>query len=494
MKTSTKSVSCLTRILLLLPLFFLISQIFSPTQLQAQIYEPEGLNMPGAWNTWTNPPANNLALASSTQVPGGLLTKIATGTPRWQTMLKVAATGGDLTAGSYEWLFTSGPTANAFQNKWSMVNVIIDSLQLYTKEGANNNNMTLVDGFWYTMNWEDIGYADTRAIFMATSGEPVEILTVSTPVSVAANEAATINIGLSANKSAEEIVFIRYSTDAWATSSTVPATVTGMNGIAQIPGQPGGTVVSYYAFTSTKQVINADYDLYTIHLQNNSGVNYTYTVASPPPVITFANLQWPASGIILPGVEFNVYGRAEIPGITGQTPPASGLQVWVGYNTTNTDPATWTNWLPAGYCCPVLGLDEYFANLGAVLTTAGSYYYATRFSYNSGSYLYGGYSSTGGGFWDGVANVSGVVDIVVGMDEETFPGLRIYPNPAADFIVVEIRENARLTITNMLGNTVLNQDLTAGHHTINISNLKSGLFHMQVSSNDRTARKTILKR
>ena len=119
----------------------------------AQIYEPEGINMPGSWNTWTNPPTNNLALASYTQVTGGRVTKIATGTPRWQTIFSVAATGGDLTGGTYDWLYTSGSSSNYYQNKWAGVTIVMNTLQMYTKEGASNNNITLVNGKWYTMNF-----------------------------------------------------------------------------------------------------------------------------------------------------------------------------------------------------------------------------------------------------------------------------------------------------------------------------------------------------
>jgi hypothetical protein len=51
-------------LLLVLALFFMLD---TETSI-AQIWEPEGINMPGAWNSWTNPPDNNLALASFTQV------------------------------------------------------------------------------------------------------------------------------------------------------------------------------------------------------------------------------------------------------------------------------------------------------------------------------------------------------------------------------------------------------------------------------------------
>lgn len=381
-----------------------------PPEIKGQIWEPEGLNLPGAWNGWTNPPTNNLALASYTQVTNGRVTKIASGTARWQTIFSVAATGGDIVGGTHNWLFTSGPSTNAFANKWAGATVTMNTLQNYTYNTGSDNAITVVNGKWYTMNWKDNGYSDSQAIFMETSAEPVSITTVSGPTQVNTNTAATINVTLSAAKSAEEIIYLRYSTDGWSTSSLVTVSMTGTTGSAQIPGQPNGTGVSYYVFSSTVSTITADYDMYSIHLNNNSGSNYSYPVGDP--VITWANLQAPASGTIEPGQNYNVYAQALIPGVTGQATPASGLQAWIGYSTSNTNPNTWTNWVAAPYFGAAGNNDEFMANLGAQISTDGTYYYASRFKLGTGSYLYGGYSASGGGFWDGTANISGVLTVV----------------------------------------------------------------------------------
>ena len=50
------------------------------------------------------------------------------------------------------------------------------------------------------------------------------------------------------------------------------------------------------------------------------------------------------------------------------------------------------------------------ASIGNTLT-AGIYYYASRIQYDGGSYLFGGYNAGGGGFWDGVNNVSGILTV-----------------------------------------------------------------------------------
>lgn len=382
-------------------------------QAQSQIWEPEGLNMPGEWNEWTNPPVNNLALASSTQVTNGRITKISTGIPRYQTIFSVDATAADLVGGTYNWLFTSGPEGNAFANKWAGVNTDENVLQTYLYQGADDNNLTLLNGFWYTMNWEDSGYGNTRAIFMPTSNEPVQLLTVSEPAGpVEANQAVAVTLTINQVKSAEEFLYLRYTTNAWNSSSLLLFNMSGTSGTATIPGQPEGTNVSYYAFSSTVDDIAADYDLFSIRLNNNDNENYGYIVeGTAPSVIGWANLQWPPDGNIVPAQDFDVFAQVFADGITGGAGQGADIQAWIGYSDANTNPNTWTNWIVADYQGDVGNNDEYMANLGAELTLEGTYYYASRFQLADQDFVYGGYAAGGGGFWDGTTNVSGVLEV-----------------------------------------------------------------------------------
>ncbi len=394
-------------------LMILTMAFFPAGEARAQIWEPEGLNMPGAWNGWTNPPANNLALASSTQVTGGRITKYPVGIARWQTIFSVAASGGDLTGGTYNWLFTSGALSTPWSNKWASVNVVMNALQTYAFQGGSDNNITIVNGKWYTMNWEDNNYTNTRAIFMETSAEPVQISTVSLPVTVYAGDSVIITITVSQNPATEERFFLRISSDNWNSSFIRPVTMNGTTGTATSPGQTAGTGVSYYAFSSTVAEPYEDVDLYTIRMNNNGGANYNYLVTNPPATITFASLDDPASGTIPLADPFFIYGGALIPGITGQNTQAPGLEAWFGYSTANTDPAGWTEWIEAYFFGPVSGKDEFVQDLGAYLPAVDTFYYATRFRLNGGSFVYGGYSATGGGFWNGLTNVSGRVIVTV---------------------------------------------------------------------------------
>ncbi|GCD79343.1 hypothetical protein [Schleiferia thermophila] len=97
-----------------------------------QIFAPEGLNMPGNWDSWSNPPTNN-ALRGVQGAPGGRVQiKTGLGTNIYQTIFSVAASGGDLVGGPYQWLFTSGPTGEYYKNKWAGVNVSMNTFQTYT--------------------------------------------------------------------------------------------------------------------------------------------------------------------------------------------------------------------------------------------------------------------------------------------------------------------------------------------------------------------------
>jgi hypothetical protein len=129
---------------------------------------------------------------------------------------------------------------------------------------------------------------------------------------------------------------------------------------------------------------------------------------NPTAIIGWANLQWPPTDTIYVGGSTTVYAQIWIDGITNQPGPGAGIQAWIGVNSSNTDPSTWTTWIPAVYNVDVGNNDEYMAAIGSSLAP-GTYYYASRFNVFGGNYVYGGYSSSGGGFWDGVNNVSGVL-------------------------------------------------------------------------------------
>lgn len=134
----------------------------------------------------------------------------------------------------------------------------------------------------------------------------------------------------------------------------------------------------------------------------------------------FVNLQWPPDMTIQAGSSGTVYGRVYEPGLTDTTSgQAPGIQAWVGISPEgeNSNPDTWTTWIPATFNVETGNDDEYQALIGNTLIP-GTYYYATRFSLNGGPYVYGGINATnpnsGGNFWDGSGFISGVLTVEPG--------------------------------------------------------------------------------
>lgn len=138
--------------------------------------------------------------------------------------------------------------------------------------------------------------------------------------------------------------------------------------------------------------------------------NISWT-ASSTTTVDYCNLEFPQNGNITVGTPFNVYAQVYEAGVTEATGPSTEITGWIGYNTINNEPnsPSWT-WVPATFNAQVDNNDEYVANISATLPS-GTYYYASRFQTSGGPYRYGGYNETGGGFWDGASNISGVLSV-----------------------------------------------------------------------------------
>ena len=276
--------------------------------LKAQIYAPEGLNMPGDWDGWMNPPENTV-FAGTAQSAAGEVRLIPLGNPVYQTTFHVSATGGHIVAGDYAFKFTSGPLESIWQNQWGNVAVQMNSIQEYTYGVAGTgepepNNISVTNNHWYVSNWDNIGYGNTRAIFMELSAEPVEITAVTmNPMMPAATDAVEIAFQTTVTPSPEEHFFVRYSTDNWSSATLLSCVVNGTAATATIPALPDDTEVNYYVFSSGIANPAADFDLITLRYNNNGGANYSYTVGDTLSC---------GSGLALVGTEppFPVEGQA----------------------------------------------------------------------------------------------------------------------------------------------------------------------------------------
>jgi hypothetical protein len=92
---------------------------------------------------------------------------------------------------------------------------------------------------------------------MATSQYPVRIdTTAEIADGVSGFTSVPIAININVSKSTEEKVYLRYSSDTWATSSFIKATGTETTYTATIPSVPTFSTINYYAFTSTADTSN----------------------------------------------------------------------------------------------------------------------------------------------------------------------------------------------------------------------------------------------
>jgi hypothetical protein len=134
---------------------------------------------------------------------------------------------------------------------------------------------------------------------------------------------------------------------------------------------------------------------------------FNYTVSGQ--TIGWCNLQFPETVEVYNYETIEIFARVYAEGITEGEGQGANIEAWIGVSTEDTNPETWDTWIPAYYHMDYGNDDEYSAVIGPL--TSGTYYYASRFIYEGEDYVYGGFSSTGGNFWDGVDNVSGIATI-----------------------------------------------------------------------------------
>lgn len=242
--------------------------LFLVSPLNAQIYEPDGLRMPGTWNNWVN----------TTGMGGDFdLVKQTSGTPRWNTTFNYTGASGTNT-----FKFVSTSFDDPWGNQWAgNTSVTLNALNDFTYGTPSDpdNSITLTQNKWYSVSFEDLGYQNSRAVFMETSTSPVRISQVTQlPAIVTVSDAVEVTAQLASAPSPEEHFFVRYSTDNWATSQLVSMLIAGNTATAQIPAQASQTEVSYYVLSSVADFPITDTDLLTLRLNNNSGSNYSYTV------------------------------------------------------------------------------------------------------------------------------------------------------------------------------------------------------------------------
>lgn len=187
-----------------------------------------------------------------------------------------------------------------WSNKWTNATNVVNTAMTFSSAGGGGSpdgRFSVTLGKYYTFNVPTIPIVGNKTqpfSILETSSAPVTISSVTRDIiSPAPTDAPLITVNLSAAPSADQLVYIRYTTNAWSTSTPLPVSITGTSGSVTIPAQPEGTVVSYYALTTpvNSSSWGTNVDVLTLKANNNAGTNYNYTSATaadvtPPTTIS----------------------------------------------------------------------------------------------------------------------------------------------------------------------------------------------------------------
>ena len=84
----------------------------------------------------------------------------------------------------------------------------------------------------------------------------------------------------------------------------------------------------------------------------------------------------------------------------------------------------------------------------------------------------------------GEANLPEIPLHGIGQHDVAKQELKVYPNPAANMVNIVVEENVNCIIYNMSGQAVAKQALSAGNNTIDISNMKAGVYFISAGNSN----------
>lgn len=174
---------------------------------------------------------------------------------------------------TFSWGAASG-SSNALKNS---------QIGLTKNNDESNSDMAqgaITNGFRYTYRLGgDSDDWDRPYVVMETAADPVTIPAVSDDAPISSTGSVAVAIKLSAVKSAQESVWVRWTTDEnFASSALALASGSGTNYTATIPAQAAGARVYYYVLTSTmpSNVLAQNVDLATLRGKKSGATNFGY--------------------------------------------------------------------------------------------------------------------------------------------------------------------------------------------------------------------------
>ena len=269
------------------------------------------------------------------------------------------------------------------------------------------NNATICGGQSATLTATPSAAGGTY--LWSPGGATTQTITVS-PTSTT-TYTVTYSNGSCSSAPASGVVTVSASPTLSVNSSTI---CPGASAILTATASPSGGTFLWSPNGETTQTLSVSpastttYSVaYSLNGCSSSTATGTVTVSN---VVDWANIQSPGSSSICQGQTLTIYGQVFEAGVTPPAGQGAGITVQFAYNTSNTNPASWpsTSWTTASFnpAGTSVNNDEYSGIIPAL--SQGTYYYAFSYTMN-GCTNYGGYSASGGGFWDGSSNVNGTL-------------------------------------------------------------------------------------
>jgi hypothetical protein len=86
---------------------------------------------------------------------------------------------------------------------------------------------------------------------------------------------------------------------------------------------------------------------------------------------------------------------------------------------------------------------------------------------------------------DYLAKVIATINVgTVGLYDNFLSKIKVYPNPTSDKLFIECEKIGTITLYDMLGKEVLNQNIS-GNSEININHLPKGIYNARIISDDQ---------
>ena len=215
--------------------------------------------------------------------------------------IHVATTGGDTTPGVHQFALAAN---EQYSTQWGGATIAIDDATAVPYDSGSSlgptSTVSFDDGFYYSFRILDpLKQLNTslNVAVMKTSAPPISVSrTAQVPVIPLPGDAITVNITTSEAKSAEERIYLRWTTDGFITSNMIAAAGSDKSYTATIPGQPAGAFVQYSILTSTTDLApffaSGVIDSHTLastatfNAEDKAPPTPTPTPTPPPPTIT----------------------------------------------------------------------------------------------------------------------------------------------------------------------------------------------------------------